>query len=97
MGKLKKNEIITELSKISGWEVIDEDSISKLSKEFHFENFVQALDFANKVGILAEEFNHHPRIILEWGKVTTAWWSHSEGGIIQSDFDMAEKLNNIKT
>ena len=32
-------------------------------------NFIQALEFVNKVGRLAESLGHHPDICLSWGKV----------------------------
>jgi pterin-4a-carbinolamine dehydratase len=41
-----------------------------LEKTFKFKNFAQALEFTNKIGAIAEEENHHPLIITEWGRVT---------------------------
>jgi len=95
MSKLEKKQILSKLSSLPSWQLIFEDSMYKLQKEFNFEDFDQALKFTNKVGILAEKHNHHPRIILEWGKVNITWWSHSEGGIVDSDFLMADKLDRL--
>ena len=35
----------------------------KLTKEFKFKDFKEALVFINKVGDHAESINHHPKII----------------------------------
>ena len=68
----------------------------KLQKVFNFEDFEQALKFTIKVGNLSEKYDHHPRIVLEWGSVNITWWSHSEGGVVDSDFVMAEKVDKLK-
>jgi 4a-hydroxytetrahydrobiopterin dehydratase len=44
--------------------------MKRLEKVFKLKNFVQALEFTNKIGAAAEEENHHPLIITEWGRVT---------------------------
>ena len=49
-------------------------------------DFLQALDFVNKVGELAEEQGHHPSIGLEWGKVEVTTWTHKINGLTESDF-----------
>jgi 4a-hydroxytetrahydrobiopterin dehydratase len=43
------------------------------SNVFKFRNFAQALKFTNKVGAIAEEEDHHPIIITEYGRVTVDW------------------------
>ena len=42
-----------------------------------------ALSFANKIADLAEKEDHHPEILIEWGKVTVTWWSHKIKGLAQ--------------
>jgi len=52
------------------WQVRDVDGMNRLERSFKFKNFAQALEFTNKIGAIAEEEDHHPRIITEWGRVT---------------------------
>jgi len=75
-----------------GWQVIDEHHIER---EFTFENFVQALDFTNKVGTLAEEENHHPDIALSWGKVVVKIFTHKIDGLHENDFILAAKIDTL--
>jgi 4a-hydroxytetrahydrobiopterin dehydratase len=62
---------------------------------FNFKNFLQALKFTNKIGAIAEEEGHHPRIITEYGRVTVDWWTHMIGGLHKNDFIMAAKTDEI--
>jgi len=66
----------------------------QLCKEFKFKNFVEALAFTNKVGELAEAENHHPAILVEYGKVTVSWWTHVIGGLHKNDFIMAARTDS---
>jgi 4a-hydroxytetrahydrobiopterin dehydratase len=79
----------------NGWQVIDEHH---LEKEYRFRNFREALDFAIRVGELAEEQRHHPDIFLAWGKVRLAVWTHKIDGLTESDFVFAAKADRqLKT
>lgn len=85
------SELIKE---IEGWHLID-DGVKKLKKEFSFSNYPDSVDFSNKVADMSEQENHHPQIILEWGKVTVIWWSHKIKGLHKNDFICAAKTDNI--
>ena len=41
--------------------------------------------------MLAEEEDHHPKIVLEWGRVEVHWWSHKIKGLHKNDFICAAK------
>ncbi len=82
------------LEEIEGWDLID-DGIKKLKKEFSFANYTDSVNFLNKVADMANHEDHHPQIILEWGKVTIIWWSHKIKGLHKNDFICAAKTNNI--
>lgn len=76
----------------AGWRVVDEHH---LEKEYKFKNFREALAFTNKVGELAESVNHHPDIFLAWGLVKLTLWTHSIGGLSESDFIFAAKVGQL--
>jgi 4a-hydroxytetrahydrobiopterin dehydratase len=80
---------------IPQWQIKEEDGEKRLERTFKFKNFAQALEFTNKVGAIAEEQDHHPRIVTEWGKVTLAWWTHVIKGLHKNDFIMAAKTDEI--
>ena len=77
------------------WQVKEVDGVKRLERVFKFKNFAQALEFTNKVGAIAEEEDHHPLIITEYGSVTLNWWTHIIKGLHQNDFIMAAKTDEI--
>jgi 4a-hydroxytetrahydrobiopterin dehydratase len=83
------------LDKIDDWTVIHEHGVSKLCKKWTFPDFVTAQAFAVQVGELAESANHHPSILLEWGRVTVCWWTHTIAGLHINDFIMAARCDNL--
>jgi 4a-hydroxytetrahydrobiopterin dehydratase len=78
-----------------GWQIIRDDSIDKLSKTYSFKNWQEAMAFANRVGDLAEQEQHHPALLVEWGRVTVTWWTHKIGGLHKNDFIMAAKCETL--
>ena len=60
-------------------------------------DFSEALSFVNKVGTFAEEMGHHPDILMHsWNKVKITVSTHSEDGVTEKDFQLAEKIESIK-
>lgn len=83
-----------ELQKdVPDWEVVTLDGEEQLRHAFKFRNFAEAQTFTNKLADLAEAENHHPAILLEWGKVTVRWWTHKIGGLHKNDFIMAARTD----
>lgn len=75
------------------WHVIDGRRLKKIYK---FSNFIQALDFTNRIGKIAEEQNHHPDIHLAYGQVGVELSTHSAGGLTKSDFVLAAKVDELE-
>lgn len=88
-------EVIEWMQEIPDWEVIEVEKVRRLQRQYKFKDFVAAMDFANKVGQISEEENHHPAIVVEWGKVTVIWWTHKIKGLHQNDFIMAAKTDQL--
>ncbi len=82
-------------TEIPQWAVVEREGMARLERVFRFANFVEALDFTNRVGALAESADHHPAITTEWGRVTVGWWTHAIGGLHRNDFIMAAKTDQL--
>ncbi len=93
--KATADEIKAYREQIPDWEIVTIDGIDRLRRVFKFRNFIEALDFTNKVGALAEQEGHHPALLTEWGRVTAQWWTHKIGGLHRNDFIMAAKTDEI--
>ena len=92
---LQDNEIKELLSQVPSWKVFEEDNVKKIICSFIFLSYEDSLNFLNKVADLAEKEDHHPEIILEWGKVTVTWWSHKIKGLHKNDFICASKTDAL--
>jgi 4a-hydroxytetrahydrobiopterin dehydratase len=92
---LTDSEIDDLLLHVHGWQVKEVNGMKRIEKVFKLKNFAQALEFTNKIGTIAEEENHHPLIITEYGRVTVDWWTHKIGGLHKNDFIMAAKSDEI--
>ncbi len=92
---LNQTEIQRHLEDAPGWEVVTEGGEPRLKRVFTFKDFAQALAFTNRVGAIAEQQDHHPALLTEWGKVTVTWWTHKVRGLQLEDFVMARKTGEL--
>jgi len=93
--KLTGAEIAELHPMVEDWDVIEVDGIKRIQRIFKVKNFVQAMELANKVGEIAEEEDHHPMLVVEWGRLTVQWWTHVVKGLHKNDFIMAAKTDEI--
>ena len=92
---LTDTEIAELQPQVPEWQVKEVNGEKRLERVLKFKNFAQALEFTNKIGAIAEEENHHPLIITEWGRVTLNWWTHKIGGLHKNDFIMAARSDKL--
>jgi 4a-hydroxytetrahydrobiopterin dehydratase len=92
---LTQNEIESFLEQVPEWNLEMEGTIPRITRSFSFDDFSRALSFTGKVGEIAEQQGHHPRITTEWGKVEVSWWTHKIKGLHANDFIMASKTDTL--
>ena len=66
-----------------------------LARTFALPDFGAALAFAVRLGMLAEKRDHHPDILIGWGKARVLWTTHDAGGITRLDLDLAEATDSL--
>ena len=93
--RVTDEEVAALHPQVAEWELTEENSIPQLKRSFRFPDFAQALAFTGKVGEIAEEEGHHPRIVTEWRNVTVSWWTHAIRGLHRNDFIMAAKTDRL--
>ena len=49
----------------------------------------------NRVAPVAEDMNHHPDLAISWDTVTVTITTHSEGGLTENDFTLAERIDGL--
>jgi 4a-hydroxytetrahydrobiopterin dehydratase len=91
MALLSDEQIEEKLGPLEGWE----RSGDAIRKQFQLDDFKGSVDFVNRLTPEAEEMNHHPDLEISWNKVTVAISTHSEGGLTENDFKLAERIDSV--
>jgi 4a-hydroxytetrahydrobiopterin dehydratase len=91
MAKLDDAEIESRLADLEGWDRIGDG----ICKSFDRHDFVGSVDFVKAIVAPAEEMGHHPDISISWDTVEVTITTHSEGGLTQNDFDLAERIDGL--
>ena len=84
-------EASKKLESLSDWDL----GKNAIHGEFSFKNYAMALEFVNRISVLAEEVMHHPDINFGWGYCDITLTTHDAEGLTQKDFDLAEKISSI--
>jgi 4a-hydroxytetrahydrobiopterin dehydratase len=89
---LTEAEIQEQAKVLSGWTVEE----SKLQTNRKFKDFIEAIEFVNKLVEPAESAGHHPDIEISYNKVKITLTTHDAGGLTQNDFALAEVISQIQ-
>ena len=90
--RLSESDVTARLETLSGWMRRNETIV----RRYEFLNFSEALEFVNRVGEIAENFDHHPDITFGWGYAEILFTTHDAGGLTALDFDLAGKVDEIR-
>ncbi|MDQ3621195.1 MAG: 4a-hydroxytetrahydrobiopterin dehydratase [Verrucomicrobiota bacterium] len=88
---LNVQDIKVWMKKLPEWE----HEKKHIERTFEFDDFTQAMDFVNSVAEIAEEDEHHPDMDIRYSKVRIQLSTHSEGGLTEMDFEVAEKIDTL--
>jgi 4a-hydroxytetrahydrobiopterin dehydratase len=91
MAALSKDEIRQTLKKMPEWSLAG----NAIHKKFSLKSFMPAIAFVNKIAEAAEQANHHPDITINYSQVSVSLSTHSESGVTQKDFQLAEAIDKI--
>jgi 4a-hydroxytetrahydrobiopterin dehydratase len=91
MALLSDPEIEERLGSLRGW-TREGDAISKT---FERGDFVGSVKFVDAIVEPAEEMEHHPDLEISWDKVKVSLTTHAKGGLTESDFELAGKIDAL--
>jgi 4a-hydroxytetrahydrobiopterin dehydratase len=92
MTALGEQEIQQRLAALPEWQ---RDGAA-IARELKLDDFRAAVAFVNEVAEAAEAANHHPDILIHgWNKVRLTLSTHSEGGLTDSDFKLAARIDEL--
>jgi 4a-hydroxytetrahydrobiopterin dehydratase len=89
---LSDGEISSRLKKLRGWK---RDG-AFITKVFEFSDFKDGIAFVDRVADVAESEEHHPDIHIRYSMITLSVQTHSEGGVTEWDFELAEAIEKMQ-
>ena len=88
---LTQTEIEQKIQDLPQWQQ-DEQT---LVRTFKFKNFVEAVEFVDRLVEPAETAGHHPDLAISYNEVTVSLTTHDAGGLTQKDFDLAKTISQL--
>jgi 4a-hydroxytetrahydrobiopterin dehydratase len=86
--------VMDHLNSLMEWGVTEDEK--KIYREYHLKNFIECVDFINKVAQIAESEDHHPDLHLtDYKKLKIELSTHAIGGLSENDFIVAAKINQL--
>jgi 4a-hydroxytetrahydrobiopterin dehydratase len=73
---------------------VSEDGL-ELVRRFRFRDFAEAFAFALRVAFIAEAEEHHPDLLVGWGRCEVRLTTHAVHGLTRNDFIVAAKVDRI--
>jgi 4a-hydroxytetrahydrobiopterin dehydratase len=92
MEKLSLSEIQQKLTTVPNWRITEEKWIER---KFRFVEYLNGLEFVQRVAELSEKINHHPFISIDYKLVTLKITSWHAKGLTELDFELAKKYDAI--
>ncbi len=86
---LSEKQIKEQLASFAGWEYKD----NKIAKQFEFNDFMDSLNFINKLAPFCEANDHHPDVHIFYSKVLFELQRFDVGGkVTDKDFLVAGEI-----
>lgn len=86
--KLSPAEIAAQLKSLPSWRLED----GAIVREYATDGWPTTLMLVNAIGFFAEAADHHPDLVVSWGKVQVKLSTHSAGGVTASDLELARLI-----
>ncbi len=89
--KLDEAALSAWLGAHAGWERRGDE----IQKVYRFGEYAAGVAFAVRVAFAAEKANHHPDLLLAYGKVEVRLSTHDAGGLTRLDLELAEACDGL--
>ncbi|MBA4177756.1 MAG: 4a-hydroxytetrahydrobiopterin dehydratase [Leptothrix sp. (in: Bacteria)] len=84
-------DIAAHLADAPGWSLVD----GAIQKHFDFPDYHRTMAFVNALAWVAHRQDHHPELVVTYGRCTVRLDTHSVGGISINDFICAAQVDAL--
>jgi 4a-hydroxytetrahydrobiopterin dehydratase len=92
---LSATQVIASLAKLNGWKLHGDGADVAIEKTYTFKNFLRTMAFVNAIAYIAEQQDHHPELLVQYGSCSVRFNTHDVQGITQSDFACAALVDAL--
>ena len=92
---LTATQIVAGLAKLDGWRLHGEAAQVAIEKTFLFENFDETMAFVNGVALVAKRQDHHPELLVSYGRCGVRFNTHDVGGVSATDIECAALVDAL--
>jgi 4a-hydroxytetrahydrobiopterin dehydratase len=94
MKRIDPDALPQQLALVPQWRYAAERG-GTITREFRFENFVQAFGFMTRVALWAEKSDHHPEWSNVYHRVTIVLTTHDAQGLSARDIELAQRIDAL--
>lgn len=92
--RLSPEQVQQFLQQVPGWQAAEGGQ--SIRRTWKLNNFVEGMNFLQKVGDIAEQEGHHPDLhLVGYRQVIIEIMTHAIKGLSENDFILAAKINEI--
>ena len=66
-----------------------------IERRKHVKSFMDGINLTKEIAELAEEYDHHPKITINYKLLTVQYYTHKNGNITNMDLFMAKKVDEL--
>ena len=93
--RISLEEAEERIQKLREWDLVDDGTA--MVRSVTLPDFAASLAVANAIGVLADEANHHPDLLISYGFLRITLSTHDVEGLTEKDFQLAEKIDGVLT
>lgn len=90
---LNPTEVVSQLSRLSGWQLRGDGADLRIEKTFAFDNYPAVMAFVNAVAFIAQDMDHHPDLSVHFSRCVVQYATHDVAGLSALDFAAAQRVD----
>jgi 4a-hydroxytetrahydrobiopterin dehydratase len=91
---LDEAQVSEHLKAVPNWRLCGDGK--RIRREWRVKDFVTALDFFQRIAVIAEQEDHHPDLHLTgYRNVAIEMSTHALGGLSENDFILAARIDQL--
>jgi 4a-hydroxytetrahydrobiopterin dehydratase len=88
---LSAGELAAALDRLPGWQ----GDMHAIARTFRFDGWRATIAFVDALAALADDVDHHPDLVVGYGKCEVRWSTHDAGGVTANDLACAARTDAL--